>query len=199
MPGYAVDRKYSDRFIPAIKQLIGPNLIEVAPKDVDMKEAADLIVLRARDVTIAARIRRPGYAADYPYDVTFRFARASGVTTEFEKIKRGWGDLYFYGHDAGTADPAIARWWLIDLCEFRYALANSACRRVVRYTLKDNIDAETSFIAFDLRSFPTDVVNLIRAASHPLPTQQIELTAAPSIAPTFEPYGDLFPVRRGGS
>jgi hypothetical protein len=54
----------------------------------DTREAADLVVLRARDVTIACRVRRPKYAM-YRDQFTIRLHRATGTMTEYEKIIDG--------------------------------------------------------------------------------------------------------------
>lgn len=193
--GYREDRAHSDKFIPAIKRLIGPNLIEVASQDADMKEATDLVVLRARDVMIAARIRRPGFAQRYPFDVTFRYSRSNGVTTEYDKICRGWGDLFFYGHEAPEAAvPSIDLWWLIDLHEFRFARADLECRQSIQRHVVENKDGTTSFIVFDLRSFPTNRVKIIRAGSRSLEYTTLELPVqrATPASSTVKPFGDLF-------
>lgn len=199
---YRIDREFSDRFIPAIKRIVGPELMEVAPADADMHEATDLIIFRARDAMIAARMRRKEVQSQWPYDITFRKSRVSGATTEFEKIRRGWGDLFFYGHQAESLPNAISLWWLIDLHEFRYALQDSQCRKVMICEVIPNKDRETTFIRFDLRTFPIHRVKIIRASSRALPISPpptVEIIAT-TIKPTFEPFGDLFPeTLRGGS
>lgn len=55
---YTDDRAWSDRYLPIMRQLIGPHLLMPSPLEVDAKQAADLIVLRGRDMTIACRVRR---------------------------------------------------------------------------------------------------------------------------------------------
>jgi hypothetical protein len=192
---YAKDRAFSDRYIPAIKQIVGPHLLQEAPLEVDQREATDLIVMRARAVTIAARVRRPGYAEAYPFEFTIRAARASGVTTELEKIRRHWGEMLFYGHAAEQLTFSL--WWLIDLNEFRYALQDNECRRCLRSGERLNKDGVTSFRWFDLRSFPPHRVSILIASSRPLDFKDIELRPEPAAAPPPpllppEPYGDLF-------
>lgn len=46
---YASDRRESDRFIPRIKSIVGPWLLDVTPDEIDCKQAADLMVFKARD------------------------------------------------------------------------------------------------------------------------------------------------------
>lgn len=165
MSGYSSDRAWSDVMIPQIKQIVGPFLLQPASFDADARQATDLIVLTARDMRIAARIRRPGYSDKYPFEFTIRAKRDSGVETELSKIVNGWGDWMFYGH----ADKSnwIERWWLIDLHAFRAGLIRSAMNGApVKCHDKANGDG-TYFKAFDLRSFPAHPP-IIVGSSHPL-------------------------------
>lgn len=104
-----------------VKQIIGPHLLTTAPLERDMKEATDLIVLRARDMMIGVRLRRKSrhYWASFPYDFTLRCKRDNGAPTELAKIVDGWGDCLFYGH---ADDAGIDPWALIDLKAFRAVL-----------------------------------------------------------------------------
>lgn len=166
---YQKDRSWSDRFLDHIRAIVGPHLLVPSPLERDMKEAADLIVLRARDMTIACRVRRPGYADRYPWDVTLRSQRDSGSKTELVKIREGWGDWMLYGHSAED-ERTLARWFLIDLHvwrgEFlRVGIAAGLGKRpglwnVLRST--PNGDG-THFVSFDIRRFPPE---LIIASSH---------------------------------
>ena len=73
---YTNNRNWSDRFLPEIKQLIGGYLLETAADPFDHIQATDLMMLDARDMRVAARVRRPGYAQRYPYQFTIRSAVA---------------------------------------------------------------------------------------------------------------------------
>jgi len=147
------DWDWSNRFVPAIKRLVGPHLLTPAALEQDAHEATDLIVLVARDMRIAARVRRQGYADSFPYEFTIRARRDSGAVTELEKIVNGWGDWFFYGH-ADNFD-GFSLWWLIDLHSFRAALIrNSNNGTKLRFGDKPNGDG-TFFKWFDLRSFPS--------------------------------------------
>lgn len=169
--GYESDRAWSDQFIPAMRQIIGPFLLEPSSFEVDTKQASDLVVLRARDQMVACRVRRQGYAERYPYEFTVRSHRDSGARTEMEKLVDGWGDWMFYGHEDGNG--GFSRWWLIDLHSWRAALIRDGARTKagkvsrIRYESKSNFDG-THFVAFDLRSFPASPPILV-GSSHDLP------------------------------
>lgn len=167
---YAVDRAWSNQFIPQIRSIVGPLLLVESPIEVDTQEAADLIVMRARDMTIACRVRRQGYAERHPWDFTIRAKRDSGAKTEFSKIVEGWGDWMFYGHDDGRG--TVDRYFVIDLHGLRAELIRDSYRP--RRQLPDcsrpisNGDG-TYFLAFDVRKLrASDIL----ASSHEIPRQQ---------------------------
>lgn len=145
---YQSDRAWSDNFIPAIKQIVGPLLLEASSFEIDTTQAADLVVLNARDKTIAARVRRFGYADRYPHDFTIRSSRDSGAKTELEKIVDGFGDWMFYGH-SDESETGISRWMVINLASLRAALI----RDKAPWKKKSNSDG-THFVAFDIRDLP---------------------------------------------
>lgn len=147
--GYDTDRRWSDAFIPAIKKIVGPLLLEESSFEVDTQQAADLVILNARDKTIACRVRRAGYADRYGHEFTIRAKRDSGAKTELEKIIDGFGDWMFYGH----ADPDgmnVSRWVVINLAGLRAAII----RKQALAKKQSNGDG-THFVAFDVRELPT--------------------------------------------
>lgn len=153
MGAYSKDREWSDLFIPQIKRIVGPLLLDVTPNEIDVSQAADLWVLTARDMRIAARVRRPGFAKQYLYEFTIRAERDNVTKTELAKIVDGWGDWFFYGH-ADEDEKYIEYWWLIDLHAFRAALIRVATNGArLSCGQKSNHDG-THFKWFDLRSFP---------------------------------------------
>jgi hypothetical protein len=172
---YRDDRKWSDQFLPAIQHIVGPRLLIPSPLDVDTKEAADLIVLRARDMTIACRVRRQGYESRYPWEFTIRGHRDSGARTELAKIVEGWGDWMLYAH-ASEAPGTLAKWFLIDLHVWRAEMARDAWRaangkpqrHAAAMRLIPNGDG-THFAAFDVRRFPPE---LTIASSHDIPRME---------------------------
>jgi hypothetical protein len=167
MTPYERDRKRADTFTPAIKQIVGPHLLVPTPNEIDCKQAADLMIFTARDMMIAARVRKHKYLASYRYQFTIRAWRDSGATTELAKIVDGWADWFLYAF-ADAADQALALWWLIDLHAFRAALIrNSMNGSALRCGDSSNGDG-TYFKWFDLRSFPSSPPILV-AGSEPLP------------------------------
>jgi hypothetical protein len=151
MNGYEHDRAFSDGYIPELRRIIGPHLLVPSSLEQDRHAAADLVVLRARDLTAACRIRRPGYADQYPNQFTLRYLREKGTKTEFGKIVDGWGDWMFYGHATGRGLD-IAPWWLLDLHAFRSHLIRQSRRAIVCEDMS-NHDG-TWFRAFRIGSFP---------------------------------------------
>lgn len=161
---YRENRAWSDRFIPRMRELIGPHLLAPSSLDQDTKQAVDLVVLRGRDMSVACRVRRPGFADKYPRQFTLRSKLDSGVMTEFRKVVYGWGDWLFYGH--ATADELdIYPWWLIDLSAFRAHLIAEVYGKRIRQGSEDNHDG-TRFQWFDIDSFPAEPPLLI-AESEP--------------------------------
>jgi hypothetical protein len=117
------DKKWSDIFIPEIKQILGKtfnvdeDLIVEADDEEDMKHNTDIVLL-INSKRVACRIRRLFYYNKHYYrnDFTIRTDRPSGSKTELEKIREGWGDYFFYGF----GDEEKLLWWGIgDLKTFR--------------------------------------------------------------------------------
>lgn len=150
---YDINRRWSDRFLPEIKSIVGSHLLEAAPDALDMTQATDLLMLDARDKRIAARVRRPGYCDRYPHQFTIRSRLPSGAETELSKIVNGKGDWMFYGH-SNAAQTAVESWYLIDLNAFRAALIRYGSRGL-HWGTKSNPDG-TRFTWFDIRSFPAE-------------------------------------------
>lgn len=129
-------------------------------------------------MTIACRVRRPGYADRYPWEITIRSQRDSGMRTELVKLREGWGDWMFYGH--ASEDPgAVERWFLIDLHAWRGEFIRdgfaAALGKPLRYrgALKPQSNGDgTHFVAFDVRRFPA---SLVIASSHDIPRDLLAL------------------------
>ncbi len=168
MPSYSEDRKWSDRYIPRIKQIVGPLLLQESSYEVDTKQAADLIVITAKNVTIACRVRRPGYDR-YRNEFTIRSARDTGTETELSKITNGWGDWMFYAHAQDGAVTDFSCWHLIDLSAWRAAMIRHKLggSSSLKMGHKSNNGDGTHFAWFDLTTFPPNPPILI-ASSHPI-------------------------------
>ncbi|MDQ7264070.1 hypothetical protein NM680_19960 [Paracoccus sp. PS-1] len=152
---YSINRHWSDRFIPEIRRIVGAHLLRVAPDYLDTRHATDLLMLDGRDMRIAARVRRHGYAGRYPYDFTIRSRLPSGNPTELAKIVNGEGDWLFYGH-ANAAGTGFDLWWLLDLRAFRAGLIRHASNGYpISSGDRMNTDG-TCFKWFDIRSFPKE-------------------------------------------
>lgn len=156
---YRADRQWSDRFIPSIRRIVGPLLLVPSTFEQDTREAADLVVLKAASMTIACRVRRPGFLK-YGHEFTIRCERTNGASTELEKLVNGWGDWMFYGHsDALELDFEL--WHLLDISAWRAHLIRD--KGVIVRGVKDNGDG-TKFAWFDIRSFVGEP-NLVLANS----------------------------------
>lgn len=167
---YQHDRAWADAYIPALRQIVGPLLLEEAPLERDAHEATDLIVFTARDMRIGCRVRRHGYASRYPWDITFRAKRDSGARTEISKIIDGWGDWLVYAHAADDPMPKLDRWFVIDLNVFRASLIRYSRLRPTEKRQVPNGDG-TYHLPYDVREFPPD---LIIASSHRVPRKSEE-------------------------
>jgi hypothetical protein len=73
-------------------------MTRAAPREADIKRNTDLVMFPFGGKNIAMRLRRNGYIWSYGLDFTIRNKRDSGAETELSKIKRGLGDMLFYGH-----------------------------------------------------------------------------------------------------
>lgn len=161
---YRENRSWSDRYIPEIKRIVGPLLLEPSSFDVDTKEATDLIVLTARDMRIAARVRRPEYCRDrYAQQFTIRL-HSNGHKTEWQKIVyEGWGDWLFYGF-AADEGVAFQRWYVINLDIFR---GHHGINARIKSETCNNGDG-TRLRAYDLPSFDPEI---LIASSHSIQFQ----------------------------
>ena len=167
MSAFRRDFEWQMQFLPEIRQIVGPLLLQEAPLDLDMKEATDLLVLRARDMRIGCRMRRNGYADQYAYEFTIRSRRDSGAETELAKITDGWGDWLFYGH-SGTTHGEIERWMVVDLHAWRAHMIRTKGKAGAPKH-KPNGDG-TYFAAFDIREFAARPPILVASSFgfHPL-------------------------------
>lgn len=144
---------------------MGGHLLETAPDPFDHFQATDLVFLDARDMRIAARVRRPGYANRLPHQFTIRSRVASEAETELSKIVNVKGDWMFYGR-SDALQTRVESWFLIDLKAFRAGLIrNPAYGHNVVMGDQRNPDG-TWFKWFDVRSFPAEP-RLVVAQSNP--------------------------------
>jgi hypothetical protein len=161
------DKRWSDRFLPQIKGILGLHLIGEPPAEEDAERNTDLMVLRMDAVRIGCRVRKHHYLAQYGNEFTIRAGRPSGVKTELTKIIEGWGDYFFYGF-SNEPETRLEFWALADMRVFRRHYALMLARSmpgVAPGVSKQNRDNSSSFAAFRWNDFPPEFVV---AASHEL-------------------------------
>lgn len=146
------DKAWSDKFLPLIRQIVGPLLLVPAPLELDQREAADLMVLRAAGMTIACHVRHSKYYDRYHNEFAVRDKRDSGAETELAKFIKGFGDWLFYGF-ATTLETDFAVWRVIDLHAWRVHRIVNADK--IRDGIMPNGDG-TYLHWYDIRSFPPE-------------------------------------------
>jgi len=157
MSQWQIDKRWSDRFLPEIKRILGEYLIAEAPFDEDAEHNTDLIVLRLAAVRIACRVRKHEYIARYGGEFTIRSGRPSGAKTELTKIIEGWGDYLFYAF-SDDAELHLAKWILGDLRAFRLFINRELAAGRKPWLAKDNHDNSSSFLCFQYSVMPGFVV-----------------------------------------
>ena len=151
--GFQEEYAWQQKYVDIAKRIVGPRLIQDAPLEMDMTEATDMLVLMARDIRIACRIRRAMYAKAFKHQFTIRSKLDSGAATELAKIIEGWGDWLFYGFAADDNLPVLEYWHIIDLHAWRAHMIRD--KRPIKHGEQSNGDG-THFRWFDIQSFPPD-------------------------------------------
>lgn len=150
------EKAFSEGFIPAIKTIVGPYLLEPATVEMDQQQATDLIVLRANGVRVACRIRRHNYFPRFGNEFTVRSRLMSGTKTEEQKILEGWADWMFYAF-AAPDSKTFLRWFLIDLDAFRTHWRTPELRQHISHGEIENVFSDGSF--FRWYSIPSFVAH----------------------------------------
>jgi len=153
IPPWQPEKRWSDRFTPEIKGILGQCLIRGGDFVEDKRENTDLITLVLDPVRVACRVRRNSYLR-FINEFTVREARPTGAPTELEKILDGYGDLLFYGF-CDTAEQALVYWRLLDLDVFR-----DIYHHPLGYTGEphSNTDRSSDFRVFRISMFPASLV-----------------------------------------
>ncbi len=158
MSDWQNDKRWSDRFIPQIREVVAQHLILEAPLEEDQHHNTDLIVLCSSAVRVACRVRRAAYAERYSNEFTIRTRRLYGTKTELAKILEGWGDALFYGFGD---EVGLSRWLLGDLNVFRRWYGDEVrhlpegCPPGLEQT---NGDHSSQFMAFPIRWLPPEFI-----------------------------------------
>ena len=152
------DKRWSDRFLPETKRILGEYLIGEPPVVDDMERNTDLTVLKMEAVRIGCRTRKSHYFEAYGDEFTIRSGRPSGVKTELTKIIEGWGDYFFYGF-SNSSETALQAWTLGDLKVFRLWYSTQLyLNKNPPGFLKINGDGSSSFLAFKWADLPDEFV-----------------------------------------
>jgi hypothetical protein len=136
------DWSWSDGFLPEVRRILALNAAVVFSFSIasfyrDAKQATDMVITASGELAIAVRLRRPNYRYR---DLTLRATRSTGIATELEKIRQGYGDYYLYGW---TGDSySIQEWMFVDLSTLRTSGLLDVPWRVI-----SNADRRTGFIA----------------------------------------------------
>ena len=146
-------KRWSDRFLPEIKKVLGEHLIGESPSEDDAERNTDLIVLKLDAVRIACRVRRFEYIC-YSDEFTIRSGRPSGVKTELTKIIEGWGDYFFYGF-SNQEETNLCMWTLGDLKAFRLYFNRCLWKKQDPWIAQmRNNDYSSSFSVFRYKDIP---------------------------------------------
>ena len=153
------DKRWSDRFLPEIKSILGIYLIAEPPIEEDAERNTDLMVLKLDAVRIGCRIRKYQYLRPYGHQFTIRAGRPSGAKTELTKIIEGWGNYFFYGF-ADEREERLAQWVLGDLNALRIYINRQLVLRKgeVPGLPKENLDNSSSFIVFEHEGIPNFII-----------------------------------------
>jgi hypothetical protein len=157
------DQRWSDRFLPEIKRILGEHLIGKAPDTEDIQRNTDLIVLKLDAVRIACRIRRFEYLGKFHDEFTIRAERPNGNKTELTKIIEGWGDYFFYGF-SDQQEQYLSAWMLGNLNEFRLwfnrQISSNQGQMPGSFIL--NTDNSSRFRAFKIVELPSEFIVAIK-------------------------------------
>jgi len=176
MSGWEQDKRWSDKFLPEIKRILGEHLISEPPVEEDAERNTDLMVLRLEAVRIGCRVRTHKYLCGYGDEFTIRTARPSGAKTELAKIIEGWGHYFFYGF-ANADETCLAQWILGDLNAFRlyfnaYIVNNKG---ELPGDERKNGDSSSTFRSFKYGKIPNFVVaSAMEHVTRALHTQRSE-------------------------
>lgn len=146
---YQRDRKWSDRFLNEVKQILQENAVhivkvEIADDFADQARATDVVVT-VTGGNVAVRVRRDSTRFR---DLTIRSRRGSGAKTELRKIRDGFGDWYLYGWVNGTNE--ITEWILVNLdCLRESGILNKKRKEI------SNADGMSWFVAIPLNELKT--------------------------------------------
>jgi hypothetical protein len=122
-----IDHKFSARFTQSAAAIFGQLMMQQAAPLDDLRHATDYNIIVPQWKTIGLRIRRAQYAFGkekksgvlYTAQFVIRAEKASGIRTEYDKIRDGYMDVLLYAFAANDLTADIAHWVLLDMNVFR--------------------------------------------------------------------------------
>ena len=156
---WKIDKRWSDKFIPNIKPILGTHFIAEPPIEEDRDRNTDLIVLNMDSIRFGCRIRKYKDYAIYGHQFTIRASRPSGVKTEIHKIAEGWGDYFFYGF-SNKEETDLEDWFIGDLKIFRRFLHERLKVGFKDWNVKYNPDNSSKFLVFDKKDLPEEFIKV---------------------------------------
>lgn len=153
---WKTDKKWSDKYLPEIKRILGEHLISEPPITEDQERNTDLMVLGLGAIRIGCRVREARYLNQYGGEYTIRSERPNGTKTELSKIIEGWGDYFFYGFGG---DQYLVKWVLCDLRVFRLWFTRQCLLKGnIPGIPQKNKDGSSNFYCYKLAEMPSDFV-----------------------------------------
>jgi len=150
---WKADKRWSDKFIPNIKPILGTHFIAEPPIEEDRDRNTDLIVLNMDSIRFGCRIRKYKDYSAYGHQFTIRASRPSGTKTEIHKIVEGWGDYFFYGF-SNKEETDLEDWFIGDLKIFRGWIHERLKRGENNWNVKNNTDNSSKFLIFNKQEPP---------------------------------------------
>ena len=153
---YSEKRKWSDQFMPEVKEIVGKYIMTFASIEDDVNRNTDLTIIGAMPVRIACRVRSGKYLERYGDQFTLRTGVISGNETEFGKVMKGFGDFIFYGI-ANQEETAIQTWFIGDLSVFRLWYVRCLEMGDIKWQNLSNGDG-SGFKAFTVSYLPKEFI-----------------------------------------
>ena len=157
MSEWKQQKRWSDKFLPEIKRILGEYLIAEPPVEDDMERNTDLMVLRLDAVRIACRVRKYEYLKNYGHQFTIRYKTRNGNKTELTKIIEGWGNYFFYGF-ANETETKLHKWVLGDLSALRLHIGREFFKQKLPWCAECENKDGSVLVAFNVLDVPDFVI-----------------------------------------
>lgn len=141
LSGYHDRRDWSDKYEPAVMQIVSRFTLRKGDWAEDVLEGGDLM---STAKTIGVRVRHWDCYDKYPAQLTLRTPK------EVEKVSCGATDWFFYGYAHPQLPTKLGAWMLIDMQVFREEMR---VNDQIKTHYKANRLGDGGFTAFDLATF----------------------------------------------